>query len=159
MNTQLEIAQSPEVLQRVITKLNLDKNPRFDPRQAKSGWWEKLTSLFGDSRSDAAQMTDTQVRQAIEETLKANMRARLLEQSYIVEIRYSSTSPQMAALISEALANSLIENDLNSKFEMTQQATNWMNERLVELRTALNDSEKSCSNSATARAWWIPVAW
>lgn len=151
INTQLEIIKSPEVTTRVVDRLKLHVHPAFDPRQAKPGMVERTLRSVLPAASDQPEMSDEQVRRYLAKVISANTKTILQDQSLIVEIRHTSPDPIMSSRIADELARSLIENDLESKFQMTQQATGWMNERLVQLKTDLGESERKLQQFRDSR--------
>jgi succinoglycan biosynthesis transport protein ExoP len=151
INTQLEIIRSPEVTTRVVDKLRLHVHPEFDPRQAKPGVFERAVRTFLPAADNQEEITDEQVRRYLAKVLASNTRTTLQDQSLIVEIRHTSPDAVMSSRIADELAKALIENDLESKFQMTQQATGWMNERLVQLKTDLGESERKLQQFRDSR--------
>jgi succinoglycan biosynthesis transport protein ExoP len=59
----------------------------------------------------------------------------------IVEIRYSSTDPVWTAQAANALAKTYIQQNMESKFNSSKEATDWLSDRLAEQRKALEVSE------------------
>jgi capsular exopolysaccharide synthesis family protein len=61
--------------------------------------------------------------------------------SQIAEIRYSSTDPIFAAQAANTVAKAYIEQNLESKFNTSKEATDWLSDRLTEQRKAVEASE------------------
>lgn len=63
----------------------------------------------------------------------------------IINIGYISTDPVKAAKYANALTNAFLQQDLAKKMEVTQLATGWLSNQLVDLRKKLSDSEIALS--------------
>jgi polysaccharide biosynthesis transport protein len=60
----------------------------------------------------------------------------------IVEIRYTSTNPQLSADIVNNLANTYVEQNFKTKFESTMQASDWLSKQLVDLQIKVETSQE-----------------
>ncbi len=60
----------------------------------------------------------------------------------LVKISFESSSPEFAAKVANAVGKQYIESYLDSKLERTQSAQNWLNLRLRDLKTKLDESER-----------------
>jgi succinoglycan biosynthesis transport protein ExoP len=72
-------------------------------------------------------------RGAIEQVL-GNLQVEREGLTNIIEIRYSSHSPQLPARIANAVARAYISDQLNVKFETSKVAAEWLQQRITELR-------------------------
>jgi capsular exopolysaccharide synthesis family protein len=139
--TQVEILKSDELARKVIQKLKLVTHPDYDPRQATPGWFARLTS-FGTSREEDVR-TDDEVLKAVVAHFKADLQVQLVRNSQLASISFSSYDRELAAKVPNALAETYIENDLEARMAMTQKASEWLRERMGELRTKVDASEKA----------------
>ena len=62
--------------------------------------------------------------------------------SNVVSIKFESLSPLTAAAIVNAVADTYIDAQLESKFEATQTAADWINDRLADLEATVQASER-----------------
>ncbi len=67
------------------------------------------------------------------DAFEARLKAERVGYSSVIEVSYSSSSPERAAQIANAVANTYIADQLNSKFDANRQATAWLQGRLREL--------------------------
>ena len=65
-----------------------------------------------------------------------------LPETRLVEIRYSSPDPQMAATIANTLAQTFIEENVKAKFDSTMQASEWLSRQLDDLRLKVETSQE-----------------
>src|SRR5690606_25457449 len=63
--------------------------------------------------------------------------------SQLVEVRFASADPELAARVANATAMAYITADLDARFNMQQAASKWLNERLIALRAELEESERN----------------
>jgi polysaccharide biosynthesis transport protein len=61
--------------------------------------------------------------------------------SRLVELRFSSTDPQLAADLANAHAKAYIKQNLETRFSASKDATDWLGERLAEQRKKVEESE------------------
>ena len=138
--TQVEILKSDELARKVVKKLNLETHPDFDPRQASKGMFNGLTSMFsGEPRTPTAENI---LKRAVR-TFKGDLQVQLVRNSQLVQVSFTSYDPNLAALIPNTLADVFIENDLEARVAMTQKASEWLRDRMGELRTKVDTSERS----------------
>ncbi|WP_242530020.1 GumC family protein [Marinobacterium iners] len=154
LQTQFELLKSRGLAERVVRELNLTMHPEFDPRQQPeplidlSGLfaslnvtsWLPMTTPDDLVESEAlaeAQIFDQVVRNFMERTtISPVMKTQL------VKVEIEMADARLAAQAANALANGYIESQLEAKLDMTQTATNWMNERLSTLKANLDESER-----------------
>ena len=139
--TQAEILKSDELARKVVRKLGLVKHPDYDPRQAPPGWFQRLTSLGAAEEPPAR--SDDDVLKSVVGRFKRNLQVQLVRNSQLVQITFASHDPKLAAAVPNALADVYIESDLEARMAMTQKASEWLRDRLGELRTKVDASEKA----------------
>lgn len=154
VQTQTAFIRSRDVTGRVVTSLELDTHPAFDPRQAEpSALLERLQTMswlapvmpFLESvlAPQAAQeiIDQDQVISAAQERVQRNITVNPIRQSQLIEVSYEDSNPAMAAEIANTVADQFIRADLDSRFEMHSQASTWLSGRLDELKVSLDTSE------------------
>lgn len=156
--TQYEILRSRQIAERVVKRLNLTEHPLFDPVQLaknKSGLASSLSSmrksikeaipLFPNPPTEIlseAQKQQNKLDFAIAK-LQGNLEIKPVFHTHVVEIVFVSEDAQLAATISDTIANVYIENYLEAKLEMTAKATSWLNTSLAGLKNNLTESEQA----------------
>lgn len=153
--TQFELLKSRELAERVVRELNLVEHPEFDPRQAPEPIVDvkKLFNNFniqnylpmtlpGDLAARDEALTDRQIFEAVVEKLMENTTVSPVGKTQLVKIEYEAADRLIATDIANAIVNGYIESQLEAKLNMTQTATNWMNERIGSLKSKLQDSER-----------------
>lgn len=137
--TQFEILKSRDLAERVIRRLKLDRHPSFAPPQQESGVgvWAFLGVDDEPSVTDQSDSFDAVVAKFINNLVISPVR-----KTQLVKIHYASEDPKLAALIANTLADVYIESHLEAKLGVTKKAADWLGDRLGDLRTTVQISEK-----------------
>jgi succinoglycan biosynthesis transport protein ExoP len=136
--TQVEILKSEELARKVVRKLNLASHPDFDPRQTERGWVYRMLGL--DERGDA---TDAQAERIAIQRLKRSLQVQLIRGSQLANVSFSGYDRELAAKIPNTIADTYIESDLDARMAMSQRASEWLRERMSELKTKVDVSERA----------------
>jgi polysaccharide biosynthesis transport protein len=136
--TQIEILKSEDLARKVVNKLQLATHPDFDSRQAASSWTSRLWSS-----GDVQALTDEDAVKNAIARFKRSLQVQLVRNSQLAQITFTSYDKELAAKVPNALAEIFIESDLDSRLAMTQKATEWLRDRMGELRTKVDTSEKA----------------
>jgi uncharacterized protein involved in exopolysaccharide biosynthesis len=139
--TQAEILKSEDLARKVVQKLQLTTHPEYDPRQQTPAFTSRiLAALFG---KDEVVRSDDDILKSVVAKFKKNLSVQLVRNSQLVQITFSSNDKELAAKVPNTLADVYIENDLDARMAMTQKASEWLRERLGELRTKVDASERT----------------
>jgi succinoglycan biosynthesis transport protein ExoP len=136
--TQVEILKSEDLARKVIQKLKLSTHPDFDPRQAEASWLSRLTGP-----RDLSQITEEDAIKSAVGRFKRDVAVQLVRNSQLAQISFNSFDRELAAKVPNVLAETFIESDLDARMAMTQKASEWLRERMGELRSKVDASEKS----------------
>lgn len=131
LDTEVAILQSDLLALQVIKTLNVDKMPEFGGRPGPT-----------DSLAPDPLQTDSSHTSGLLGAFKGGLRVALKPNTRIVEIRYVSTSPQLAASIVNTLANTYVEQNYKTKFESTMQASEWLSRQLSDLQMKVETSQE-----------------
>jgi len=148
MATQVEIIRSREVALKTVQALRLWEHPAYDPRNPQLGPVDSVKAtvrqwLGMDRHVEAAEWTPERLAEAVVGTFQDAVTVDLQRNSMIARVSVESPDAALAARAANALAKVFIENDLNARYEMTRQATNWLQERVVDLREKVAQSERA----------------
>lgn len=136
--TQVEIIKSREVAIKTIQKTRLWEHPEFDPRATG----DSFLSSVGFS-SEPREWTDQLLAEAVYGGYSSKLSVEPIRLSQLAKISFDAADPTLAAKVANAAADSYIESDLESRYRLTRQASNWLQEQMADLRKKLNDSEKA----------------
>jgi capsular exopolysaccharide synthesis family protein len=154
LQTQFELLKSRGLAERVVRELNLIVHPEFDPRQQPEPLID-LSGLFAsldvrkwlpmttpDDLEESAEMTEAEIFDAVVQAFMERTTISPVVKTQLVKVEIEMADAHLAAQAANALANGYIESQLEAKMDMTQTATNWMNERLSGLKAKLDESER-----------------
>ncbi|MBR9884893.1 MAG: GumC family protein, partial [Oceanospirillales bacterium] len=155
LQTQFELLKSRELAERVVRELNLTTHPELDPRQQPeplidiSGMlksfdirkWLPIATPADFEASD--ELTEAQIFDRVVLAFMERTTISPVMKTQLVKVEVEMADAALAAQAANALANAYIESQLEAKLDMTQTATNWMNERLSTLKSKLQESERN----------------
>jgi capsular exopolysaccharide synthesis family protein len=134
-NSQVQILKSRPIAELVINKLELLKDPTFNPPK-ESGWF--ASEPEGTPEEIAAKEFESALNR-----FSDSLTIEPILKSQIVKISFDSPDKEMAAKVANAVAEAYIENDLEARSQMTQRANVWLTQRMEGLRQKLEVSEKN----------------
>ena len=102
--------------------------------------------------TEPVRMSDEEKRQVIRNHRAGEMASRLrvdqIRNSYVISVNYTSTNPIEAARVANGIVNLYIDDQVNRKKTATGRATEFLEQRLVELEKEVRDSEEAVQNYA-----------
>jgi len=150
-NTQRTIINSRIFADRVVRKLQLDKNSYFKALKEKKDSGFKATVMstirgfFPDRVKQAGPFSEYQFREELDpfitDVLLDNLTLETEKRSNIMKIKYSATNPTVAAVMANGIAETFIEHNLDIRVKPYQDAAEWISSRLVESKVKVGESE------------------
>ena len=140
--TQADILGSRSLAAKVIEKLNLTRHPEFDPRQAKPAFWRAMLAKLGVG-GEGKPLSEKQIQSAV---LTAFMNRTSIEpgrMSQLIKVSFDATDPQLAADVANEMVQSYIDSDMETRYGMTRRASEWLKDRLADLKQSLEQSERA----------------
>ena len=167
--TQYKILQSRALVKGTLDALRLWDDPRIgggkpeEAAQPRSGVWgmlDKLTAVPGNlferflaSRVDlrlrpaaAAPGKSEGEQPAQSRTIDAflgNLTIAPVRNSRLVDVKFRSSDPALAASVANALAQAYIDRNLEFKFMASKEASDWLANQLAEQRKRVETSEQA----------------
>lgn len=157
--SQIEILTSESLVGRLVDEANLVEDPEFNPYldQGETSWAKQLadeTKAFISNTLAAIGLIPREKEETLSpEEQAARERAAVIRafrddlvvepvrMTYVIRIAATSVDPKKAADIANTLANLYIVDQLEAKFEATEQANNWLSTRLDDLRQEVVQAE------------------
>ncbi|MBV9993567.1 MAG: polysaccharide biosynthesis tyrosine autokinase [Caulobacteraceae bacterium] len=145
VDTEVEVLKSRSLAERVVTALNLDGDPEFNAKLRPRNPIMSALSIFGvgdgpDLRpADEARLTKN--HEAVVDAVLKRLSVNRLGLTYVIDIGFQSQSPEKATTIANAFADKYLSEQLQAKYDATQQATQWLNERIAELEPQVATAE------------------
>jgi len=156
--SQIEVLTSGKLLARVVRDLDLAHDPVFTGSALPPpGWmrWLSPSTIISEARAFVrSNLSQTEPARVSEETpeeankrlidmVRGTIGAEWLDGTYILIIRATTVDPQLSAKLANELARLYILDQLETKFEATREATDWLTDRVAELKVALEDAEQA----------------
>jgi polysaccharide biosynthesis transport protein len=134
--TQVRILQSNSLVLRVIRQLRLDQKSQLNSSR-------KNLPLLDKNAGSAEPLRITNK----EETLlvkhfKDNLKVMIIPETRVLDIRFSSPDPKLAADVVNSLVNAYMEQNLISNFESTTRTAQWLSKQLSDLQVQVEISEE-----------------
>jgi succinoglycan biosynthesis transport protein ExoP len=127
--TQTRLMKSREVAQRVVERLNLVQSDELNPsRNARS------TRDVGDLAKDVLPRVAAGIQGGIEVVP--------IRGTNLVELSYVARSPKLASDIANAVAEAYIDWNLESKFQMVGQASQFLTAQIEQLKSEIDQKEQ-----------------
>lgn len=141
--TQVEIIKSREVALKTIIKLKLFDNPEYDPRVPPKGVAAFVKQIGFATEEAPKEWTEENLAEAVLTKFTSDLTIEPIRLSQLVVVRFSSPDAALAAKVTNSLAQTYIENDLDARYQMTRTASVWLQEQLSGLKEKMNQSEQT----------------
>lgn len=158
LQTQISLIQSRGVAERAVKQLNLTAHPEFDPRQRpylmtrlKALVASLDPALFPDTWSQGEPLTPEQVFDGAVAQLMEHTSVSSVGKSQLVTIGVTLKDKEMAAAAANALARGYLDSRLDAQVGDSLTASRWMDTRVIELRTQLQESENKLQSYRDAQ--------
>jgi len=134
--TQFEILKSRELAQQVVE----EHQPLFDAllEQEKDGPFQKIVDLIYPSSF----LTESELLDRKVNLFQESLSIQPIRGTQLVTIGVESEDAEKAAILANELAKVYIEDNLEARLAMTQQAATWLAGRIDGLKTKLKESEE-----------------
>ena len=162
INSEAEVLRSRSLLKKVVAQLNLERDPEFNAALRPPEWQDQvkarirgaIASLLPatpDTAPAVDEYPDAQT-EALVNALLARLTVRNIPQSLVFEITVKTEQPQKSARIADKVAELYVLNQIEVKFEATEQATTWLTERVTQLQTELELAESRVKDFTASTA-------
>jgi polysaccharide biosynthesis transport protein len=141
VESEIETTKSEKVAIAVINRLHLTEDPEFVG--AGRSLIRRALSVFKFNSGPELKQSKDELLRSVLATFKANLRVMRLGRSYIEQISFTSLDRAKAATIANAVADAYIEDQLQAKFDATRRASEWLEQRIGELRKQASDAYKA----------------
>lgn len=136
--TQYGLLRSQSLAERVATDLRLFDQPSFFEMFGNSA----AAAWFDGNRVRAGASTREQRIHAAGEILLRGIGVSPVRLSRLVDVSFTSPDPAFSARVTEAWGRHFIEQTLERRYNATSYARTFLEQRLVQLRSRLDESER-----------------
>jgi len=128
VQTQVRILQSDDLAMQTVRALRMYEDPQFAVRPPGSNANAPFTSA-------------EELR--LIEAFHSRLAVGVVHSSRLVEVKFESTSPKVAADVVNTLADLYVENNFRKKYESVMQASDWMAGQMRELKVKMEESHEA----------------
>jgi capsular exopolysaccharide synthesis family protein len=139
--TQYSILRSRALAKRTIDAAKLwDYDELGGAPSTRTSWW---SSWFGsdEKKASAPAAGETGRQSAVIDEYLQHVTIAPIRNSRLVDIRFRSRDPRLAAGVTNTIAQQYIQQNLEFKFLSTKQASDWLGQQLTEQRKKVEESE------------------
>lgn len=140
IQSEVEILRSRTMARKVVDKLNIVSRPEFDPTALP--WYRDLL-VKGGVMSPPVPLDEATIRERVVDQVMARTTVTPRGRSYVIAASFESSDRKFAADVANTLADFYIVDQLETKFEATRRATDWLNEKLTDLRKQVETAERA----------------
>lgn len=158
INTELEVIRSRNLIGQLVDRHNLIEDPEFNASLREQPKYSIAAFRRLIRSSPAATPSPEVIRENTISNVRSKISATNVRQSYVFRIAATTESPRKSAMLANALAELYIEDQINVKYEATARATEWLSNRVSELRVDLETSEALAKDFAAQSELVSPEA-
>ncbi len=148
IDTEVEVLKSRQLAERVVEALKLDEDPEFNGAlrepSGRAAAVAAVKGLFASATPAAVAESPAAIqrrRDGIVDGVLGRLAVSRTGLTYIIRISFQSERPGRAAEIANKYAELYLLEQMEAKFDATNQATQWLNSRLDELRQQVLQNE------------------
>lgn len=141
VRSEMDIIRSRTMIGRVVDKLNLVNESAYN-FSLKPDPLAALSNLFKKSPQDDKISQRAGVIDEVERLLDVSNDGR----SYAIKITFKAPTPTDASRIANAFADAYLVDQLEAKYEATQRANTWLNERIGKLKENVETADKAVAD-------------
>lgn len=128
LDTQAKILQSDTLALKVIDDLQLTKNKAFGGSDNKD---KTAKTVAVDTRRESEAL----------DRWHGSLAVAKIPRTRMIEIRFTSPDPKLAAQVVNTLATAYVENNFKARYESTMQASEWLSRQLADLQLKVETSQ------------------
>lgn len=144
--SQVELLKSDRIARAVVNGLDLTNDKSFmeskaNPFQLAIGLVKSAVDFRRWFSSDVPDSTSDALEQRAVDRLVNNLDVTRVGRTYVLNLSYTSPDPALAAKIAKQYGEAYLDDQLNSKYEATRRAGDWLQQRIAELKQKSLDTD------------------
>jgi succinoglycan biosynthesis transport protein ExoP len=152
-DSQARIISSESIVVPVIRSMNLAHDSEFvGPPHALGARILWQIKQFVGLNDDAKIESDTVLERTAVETFLSRLNAYREDLTYVIDVIFASEDPNKAATIANAVVDSYIATSLEAKSNSTKMVSQWLQDRLTELKVQATDADRALQNYKIANS-------
>jgi succinoglycan biosynthesis transport protein ExoP len=141
VESQIEVLKSDNVALSVIKDFHLAQDPEFIA--SSDGLFGTVVGFIFNPFGSSEPTSEFQHMRSALRAFQSRLNIKRVELSYVMEISFRSFHPERAAQIANAVAEAYIVDQLGAKYQATKRASDWLQERIQELRDQASAAERA----------------
>lgn len=141
VDSQVEVINSDDLILSIVRRLRLTEDPEFNG--SNPGLLAivigKVMSVFESGEPP----TQERIEHAVVESIQKSLRVERVLTTYVLSLSYRAHSPDKAVKIVNAIADAYIVGALEAKYQSTKRATEWLQQRSIELSEQATASDRA----------------
>jgi capsular exopolysaccharide synthesis family protein len=157
-NTQIRLLSNPQLIRKVVLKLDLEHTPSFFQSEEKHGLVSYVRTLFSRPKriepsapptpqplpeANAQSLTPARISE-IEpyvSAVQSGLKIQPVEQTSLVNVSMTHTNPQLAMQIVDSLTQTFVSDSNDFETRGSQQAAETLSRQIAELQTKIKSEE------------------
>lgn len=140
IDTQIEVIRSRKLMEKVAKKAGILETAPI----AQKGFLSRMKEMvLGAPNATKETGLPDRVKQGRISGLMGGLTVNRVRNTYVIAMSYTSGSPQQAAKMANLVAEVYLDDELESQYEASQRANEWLKIRLAVLRKELTEAEKA----------------
>ncbi len=135
--SQIQLVMSRDLARTVIRREKLADKPEFDPLVGGVSVTRTVLSLLGIGRDPMRMSPEERVLESYYDRLNAFA----VEKTRVIAIEFSSSDPDLAARVANAIADAYLGMQQATKQTQTRAASEWLANEISSMRTKVADAE------------------
>src|SRR5262245_52391857 len=135
--SQIQLMQSREIAERVVRRLNLLADPDFNPK--------RYQRYRPDAKGKAPAIKESDIVDAAQ-GVQGWLDVTIMRNTSLVEISASAPSPRLAAAIPNAVADAYIDWNVESRFKLIGQSSQFLAAQIEQAKSEIEEKEKELLN-------------
>lgn len=157
VNSEVEVLKSRSLMGKVVDRMNLIDDPEFnaalrDPSQIRKikDYVKQQLGMVGRPSEISDSESDRQTRDRVITRLISAVSIRNVPNTLVLRIEVETENAKKSAEIADIIAELYLLDQLEVKFEATEQATNWLTERVSDLQAELEQRESELAEFSSS---------
>ncbi len=162
LNTQSQVLRSRALVTKLVDNLDLTRDRQFNPalrppsRLSLRRLYRVASEYIGIPVPPPTPLTEEQARDGTTNAVIRALRVTIVPDSLVIEVSVGTNSAEKSAKIVNRLAALYVQEQVTAKLVATEQATQWLTDRVVALEQQLDLAEQRARATRTMRGLPTP---
>ncbi|SFQ32159.1 succinoglycan biosynthesis transport protein ExoP [Bradyrhizobium sp. Ghvi] len=141
VDSQVEVINSDDLILSVVRRLKLTEDPEFNG--SNPGVLGLIVGKIMSAFDSGEPPSQERIEHAVVEQIQKNLRVERVLTTYVLSLSYKARTPDKAVKVANAIADAYIVGALEARYQSTKRATEWLQQRSVELSEQATASDRA----------------